>query len=608
MRLSLVLSSLLIASPALAQSGELEVVFLDVGQGDATLIISPSGQTMLVDAGLEKRGKDVIVPYLEGRDIAELDYVCASHYHTDHLGGLDEVARNGIVVHEAIDRGDVDAPTTSQPFLDYRQTYAGKRRTIQAGEVIDLGAGVTMTCIVVNGAMSNGTSMVLSGSGQQENSASIGWLLEYGDFDMFVGGDLTGPSSASVNIELPVSRLCGDVDVYRVNFHGSGASSSNAALNQLQPEFAVISVASPNASNFPRASTLARLTHPDRAIAVWCTSSGNGGAGFVDCLGHISLTTDGRSYTASRGDGQFLRAWCDEVETVPYPERGVLISEVHRDPATSNDAHGEWLELVGTMPPAPVGLRGTRVQSAIGEEFIFGINLRIDAGERVVLAADGIPMRNGNYQPTFAWPEAAISLPDQQATLSILAPDGKIIDQVAYSSAWPGGSGVSFERVDCLGASEVANFVASTMSYGDGDLGTPGKPNSTEVTDWYPGGYCWMEYLTPPFLDSALQLRMTLPGEAGTTFRAALSLGTEPGINYRGTNIPINDGQLFDLSSATSGWAGQVPADEVVQLNFHLPFHASLMNQTIYALGVTVNPSNGSLRTWTRPVGMEILP
>jgi beta-lactamase superfamily II metal-dependent hydrolase len=604
MRLAAALLPFLPVAPVVAQSAELEVVFFDVGMGDATLIVSPSGQTMLIDGGLNGQGNQTILPYLVQEDILRLDYVVATHYHNDHVGGLDEVALSHIAIGEALDRGDIDLPT-SQPFLDYQSAYQGLRRAVLPGEVIDLGEGVTMRCLAVNGELAGGAVIDLAGSGQQENSASISWLLSYGDFQMFIGGDLTGGSAMSVNVEKPVGVVAGDVDVYKANMHGSSISSTGPFLRSLRPEFVVLSVGTPNSSNFPRPDTLARLNSPSRSIPVWSTSPGNGGFGYVDAGGHIYLSSNGETYTASNSGDLSFTAWCDDIPTVPYPSGTIALTEFQRDSASVKDYYGEWIELTGTLPVAPAGLRSTRVIVGPGEEFTIGTNFRLDAGHSIVIASNGLPVVNGGFAPTMAWPEGAIALENGSGSIVLEDQNGKEIEGVEYTAAWPGGSGVSAERIDALLPPTIDNFAAANLAYGNGDLGTPRQRNSQEVTDWFPGGPSWIGYKSAPLLGTSMEMVAGMPGESGAIYRAALSFGTEPGTHYRGTHIPINADPLFAATSKTRGWYGRVPVEESVSMSVNVPHLISMLDQRIYALVLTIGPG-GVLNTWSRPIPMVV--
>ena len=83
--------ALLAALGASRVYAELSIHIIDVGQADACLIISPAGGTMLIDAGDNGDGSSIVVPYLQNYGFQALDYIVATHYHADHIGGIDEV-------------------------------------------------------------------------------------------------------------------------------------------------------------------------------------------------------------------------------------------------------------------------------------------------------------------------------------------------------------------------------------------------------------------------------------------------------------------------------------------------------------------------------------
>lgn len=173
--LSLVLGCL-VPGMALA-TGTLTITCLDIGQGDATLIESPSGQTLLFDGGPNGRGNSVIVPFLQANGIDYLDYTVASHYHADHVGGLDEVAAQ-IDIGVAYDRG---WSYTTATYTSYANAVSDVRQTLMPGQVIDLGEGVTVTCLALN---SNGQLSSPYTNSSYENEYDVCLLIEYGGFDI----------------------------------------------------------------------------------------------------------------------------------------------------------------------------------------------------------------------------------------------------------------------------------------------------------------------------------------------------------------------------------------------------------------------------------------
>ncbi len=289
---------------------------LDVGQGDCTLIISPTGGTLLFDAGTNGRGNDTVIPYLQSLGLSALDYLSSSHYHMDHVGGIDEVVNSlGIdsIRVSVLDRG---WSYTTITYQDYADAVAPKRTTIVDDQVIDLGGGVTVTCVTVNG---NGAlSPPFLSSNHDENDMCVGLLVEYGDFDFFVGGDLSGVNSSSYSdIETPTAPDVGDVDVYRVDHHGSSSNSNTTFVSSLLPEVSIISVGS-NSYGHPTQTILNRLVSYDSYI--YQTDAGSGGtipSGEGEVVGgHVVIEVFPGYFTV---DGDFYDLGISGVEVAAQP-------------------------------------------------------------------------------------------------------------------------------------------------------------------------------------------------------------------------------------------------------------------------------------------------
>jgi competence protein ComEC len=252
------LAALILAFAAPQASAELSIHVIDVGQADACLIISPAGGTMLIDAGDNGDGSAVVVPYLQNYGLQALDYIVASHYHSDHIGGIDEVVSYlGIdSVRVAVyDRGwSYDTAT----YTSYAAAVAAKRATIADGQVIDLGGGVTITCVAVNG---NGVLSPPFDDTYNENDLSVALVLEYTNgFRFFTGGDLSGRTDGEyIDIETSVGPEVGTVDIYRVDHHGSFTSSNSSFLSRLLPSVSLISLGDYNPYGYVHQEVMDRL-------------------------------------------------------------------------------------------------------------------------------------------------------------------------------------------------------------------------------------------------------------------------------------------------------------------------------------------------------------
>ncbi len=101
-RTALLLLSALVAAPVGAQ--QLEIHHIDVDQGDATLVVTPNGSTLLIDSGLDSRG-DEVSTFLQSQGIIQIDAFLCTHYDSDHYGGIDKVVAAGITVDSWFERG-----------------------------------------------------------------------------------------------------------------------------------------------------------------------------------------------------------------------------------------------------------------------------------------------------------------------------------------------------------------------------------------------------------------------------------------------------------------------------------------------------------------------
>ncbi len=256
-----------VAAHAIAGNGKLQIHHIDVGQGDGMLLISPNGQTALFDDGnyLSCTG---IKTYLQGLGVTTVDYHFLSHYHSDHLGCIDDLAAIGITIGTAgYDRGSTYSSGT---YTAYVNTLGAKRQTLAKNQVITLDAAsanpVTIKCVDLNGAG------VYSPSGSDENAKSAVYKVSYGGFDEVIGGDLTG--DGTTDVETTVGPETGDVDVYKTHHHGSRYSSNDNWLNAITAEVAVVQCGNGNSYGHPTLEAMTRL-HNHNVKTYW-TETGAG--------------------------------------------------------------------------------------------------------------------------------------------------------------------------------------------------------------------------------------------------------------------------------------------------------------------------------------------
>ncbi len=314
-------------------SSELEVCTFDVGQGNAALITSPSGMTLLIDGGDVGSGTGVIVPHLNAAGVTSLDYIIATHYHADHIGGLDEVITSVGVDHAIYDRG---GSYNSTQFSQYVSAAGALRQTITDGFQIDLGDGVTATCIAVNG---NGVAVT------NENDRSVCTLVRYGSFEYFNGAGISGYDAYDyTDVESSVAPEVGDIDVLLVNHQASGSSSNPTFVSTLEPEVGLISVGT-NGYGHPTQPVIDRFVDAD--CYLYLTEAGSGGSvqpgegEVVD--GTIILSTDGENSYTVDGDtypvDQSSPPVICELETRVGATTASIMWETDR-PATSTVAYG----------------------------------------------------------------------------------------------------------------------------------------------------------------------------------------------------------------------------------------------------------------------------
>ena len=260
-------------APALPSGETLDVYVLDVGQGDSIFLRSPSGKTMLVDAS-ESGMYESIDTFLQNQAVKQLDVVVGTHPHADHIGAMEK-----IVTHYKIGAYYMpDAQNQTRMFenlldaltehnINVKQAAGGKTSAIKWDEDVELTILSPLPGVDYDDL--NDWSVILH--------------VQYGDTSILLTGDAESFAEKAALKALPEEYF--RANILKLGHHGSSSSSSDAFLDAVDPDIAVVSLGKDNDYGHPHKEVVTELKNRD--IPLYRT----------DTQGTIHITLDGEGYT-----------------------------------------------------------------------------------------------------------------------------------------------------------------------------------------------------------------------------------------------------------------------------------------------------------------------
>ncbi|MBL8848745.1 MAG: MBL fold metallo-hydrolase, partial [Planctomycetaceae bacterium] len=315
-----------------AADKRLDIYFIDVEGGAATLLVTPAGESILIDSGYpDNQGRDLNRILHVVRDVAKLkgiDHAAVTHWHRDHYGNHAALAAE-IKIGDFYDRGIPDAlpedPEFTTRIADYRRASQNQSRTLRAGDDFDLdspSAPLNVRVITADRQVVANTGKpnpfadrhVAQAEDTTDNAASLSLLFTFGQFKFLCCGDLTWNVEAQI---VTPNNPIGQVDLFMVTHHGLEVSNNPALVLAIDPVVAVMCNGPSKGGHANTQKTLREVQSlkalyqlhrnlslaDDQQTPAEFIANGGDTAGCEGVWVKASVAPDGKSYTVQIGEG-----------------------------------------------------------------------------------------------------------------------------------------------------------------------------------------------------------------------------------------------------------------------------------------------------------------
>lgn len=302
-----------------AKLSDLVVTFVDVGQGDCTLVQLPDDKVILVDAG-EASAAGAVLDALEAAQVDKIDYLVASHPHADHIGGMEAV----LGAYDVDEVWAPDAPATTLTYEGFLDAIDEKGLAINVAvagaEIVSDDAGYTVDVL----APAEGTES------EDMNDYSAIVRVTYGETSLLLTGDATAQEI--------VDASPGHVDVLKAAHHGSETGTDAAVMAETTPAYVVMSYVGGNSYGHPDQSTLDAVA---AAGAVACSTAANG---------NVTVTLDGEKVSIKTEKDGHATAGASAEERTRQEAEAEAETEAEPDVDAETEAQQQAEEMVVVTP------------------------------------------------------------------------------------------------------------------------------------------------------------------------------------------------------------------------------------------------------------------